>query len=142
MGVQESLSRLMDRMADNPHVYHPSILSFLQLDVKKIAKDLRLCELGKERGERDEPPSDDEAFDAVENEVLEVVEGEVRKAHANLLDDLAAYAQRLHALDLEGRFSAIEVGLHRSRTRCEIRQQERPQWTHLGQPDGGEDPGL
>ena len=39
------------------------------------------------------------------------------------------------------RCCGIEVGLHRSRTRCEIRQQERPQWTHLRQPDGGEGPG-
>lgn len=109
VGLQESLARLMDRMADHPHMYHPSILSFLQLDVSKIAKDLRLSERGQERGQRNQPASDDEAFDVVENEVLELIEGEVRKAHAILLDDLTAYAQRLHALDLEGRFAAIEA---------------------------------
>lgn len=109
MGLQDSLSRLMERMSDHPHIYQPSILSFLQLDVIKIATDLKLAERGKERGKKNEPPADSEAFDDVENEVIELIEGEVKKAHAALLDDLSTYAQRLHALDLEGRFSTIEA---------------------------------
>jgi hypothetical protein len=108
LGLQDSLSRLAERISEHPHVYRPSILSFLQLEVKKIAKDLRLAERGRERGEKKEPPADSEVLDEVENEAIELIEGEVKKAHAALLDDLSTYAQRLHALDLEGRFSRIE----------------------------------
>lgn len=108
MGLQDSLTRLLDRMSDHPHIYRPSILSFLQLDAKKIARELRLAERGKERGEKNAPPTDSEVFDDVENEVIELIEGEVKKAHAALHDDLFTYSQRLHALDLEGRFSTIK----------------------------------
>ena len=57
MGLQDSLSRLMERMSDHPHIYQPSILSFFQLDVIKIATDLKLAERGKERGKKNEPPA-------------------------------------------------------------------------------------
>lgn len=109
MGLQESLSRLMERMSDYPHIYQPSILSFLQLNVKKIANDLKLAERGLERGAKNQPAADGDAFDNVENEVIELIESEVKKAHEALLSDLSTYAQRLHGLDLEGRFSAIET---------------------------------
>ncbi len=96
-------------MSEHPHIYRPSILSFLQLDVKKVAKELRLAEHGKVRGKRNQPSTDSEVFDDVENEVIELIEGEVKKAHAALLDDLSIYSERIHALDLEGRFSTIEA---------------------------------
>jgi hypothetical protein len=109
LGLQDSLSRLAERISEPPHAYRPSILSFLQLNVQKGAKDLKLAERGRERGARNEPSADSEALDDVENEVIEFIEGEVKKAHAALLDDLSTYAHRLHALDLEGRFSTIEA---------------------------------
>lgn len=99
----------MDRASEHPHDYRPSILSFLQLNVKKVANDLKLAERGKQRGEKNEPISEGQAFDDVENEVIELIEGEVKKAHQALLDDLSTYAQRLHALDIEGRFATIEA---------------------------------
>jgi len=99
----------MSRVSDRPHNYQPSILSFLNLDVKKIAKDHRLASRGKERGEKGKPPVDSATFDDVENEVIELIEGEIKKTHEVLLDDLSIYEQRLHALDIEGRFSAIEA---------------------------------
>lgn len=108
MGLQDSLSLLAQRFSEHPHIYQPSILSFLQLNTKKIAKDLKVAERGNERGQKNEPPADTETFDDVENEVIELIEGEVKKAHAALLEDLSTYAQRLHALDLEGRFSTID----------------------------------
>jgi len=96
-------------MSNYPHNYQPSILSFLQLNVNKVAKDLKLAKRGSERGKKDEPATDSVIFDNVENEVLEFAEGEIKNAHAALLDDLSIYAQRIHALDLEGRFSVIEA---------------------------------
>ena len=108
MGLQDTLSRLKERMSDYPHNYVPSILSFPDLNVNKIARDLKLSERGKERGERDVPSTDGDAFDDVENEVIEFIESEIKKADATLHDDLSTYAQRLHLLDFNGRISTIE----------------------------------
>ncbi len=109
MGIREALARLVQGASQLPHDYQPTILSFLQLDVKKIARDLSLERRGRERGSRDEPPTESEALDEVENEIVEFVEGQVKKAHAALLAELGTYAQRLHGLDLEGRFTTIEA---------------------------------
>lgn len=109
MGLQDSLARLMDKVGDHAHDYHPSIMSYLEFNTDKVARDLKISDRGRERGERNEPPDKLETVDAVENEILERIENEVRKAHAAVLEDLTTYAQRLHALDLEGRFSTIEA---------------------------------
>jgi len=109
LGLRDSLLTLMERATTFPHDYRPSILSFLEIDIKKISKDLNLSERGRERGRKNEPPADSEIADDVEHEILEFIDGEVKKAHAALLDDLSTYAQRLHALDLEGRLSTIEA---------------------------------
>lgn len=109
MGLQASLEKLRSGVLQDTQVYRPSILSFLQLNVDKVAKQLKLAQRGSERGKQGEPPGNVKAFDEVENEVLEFIEGEVKKAHAALHDDLTTYNQRLHALDLEGRFSSIEA---------------------------------
>ena len=109
MGLQESLAKLREKLGDAPHAYRPSILSFLQLNVQKIARELKLAERGMERGQKDEPPADSIVFDNVEHEVIELAEGELKKAQAAISDDLSTYAQRLHSLDLEGRFATIEA---------------------------------
>ena len=103
------MSGLQARISDHPHNYVPSILSFLNLDVKKISRDLNLSERGKERGKRDAPSAEGEVFDDAENEIIEFIEAELKSANAALHDDLSTYAERLHSLDFEGRISMIEA---------------------------------
>ena len=107
MGLQDTLSRLRETVSDSPHDYVPSILSFPNLDVNKIARDMKLAERGKERGAKNMPNSDGETFDDVENEIIEYIESEIKGADATLHNDLSTYGQRLHLLDFSGRISII-----------------------------------
>ena len=109
MGLQDSLSRLMERMSDPPHPYQPSILSFPQLDIQKISRDLKLRDRGAERGRANRPPEDRDSFDVAENEIVEFIEGEVKKAHETLLNERSTYIERLNALDLDGYLSRIKA---------------------------------
>lgn len=68
---------------------------------------MKLAERGKERGVKNMPSSDGEALDDVENEIIEYIESEIKKADATLHNDLSLYGQRLHLLDFSGRISTI-----------------------------------
>ena len=102
------LSDLKSRVSNLPHDYVSSTEIFLELNLKKIAKDLKLEVRGRERGERNAPNFDGNAYDDVENEVIEYIESEVKKAHSAFIADLSTYSDRLHSIDLEGYISKIE----------------------------------
>ena len=68
---------------------------------------MKLAERGKERGAKNMPSSDGDAFDDVENEIIEYIESEIKEADATLHNDLSTYGQRLHLLDFSGRISTI-----------------------------------
>src|SRR6516164_6242039 len=104
---KSALTRLMNGLKREQHDYRVSLDVFPALNVDKLAADLRLAQLGAERGAREEPASDTAALDDVENAVVERIEAEKNGAHGMFLDEIRTYKERLTALDFEGRFSAI-----------------------------------
>ena len=104
---KSALSRLMNGLKREQHDYRVSLDVFPALNVDKLAADLRLAQLGAERGAREEPASDTAALDDVENAVIERVEAEKNAAHGTFVDEFRTYMERLTGLDFEGRFSAI-----------------------------------
>jgi hypothetical protein len=102
------LSRLLETVKRPSHDRRPSIEVFPDLDVNRVAADLQLERFGKERGGRGEPLTSSATLDEVEARIVERVEQEKKRAHGILEDELQTYADRLSALDFEGRFSAIE----------------------------------
>jgi len=118
------MSKLFESFQRPPHDYKASTLTFLELDLEKLKKDLRLIEEGRKHGEKDIPPAGSETFDDVEHAVIQLIEGEKKRTYTHLLDGLTTYAERLHGLDLEGRFSAIDVaareGITEFRAKVEI----------------------
>lgn len=103
------MSKLFESFQRLPHDYKPSTLIFLELDLERLKKDLKLIDEGRAHGERNAPPEESEVLDDIEHSIAQLIEDEKKRAYAALLDGLASYADRLHDLDLEGRFSAIEA---------------------------------
>lgn len=104
---KNGLSRLLDGIRRERHDYRASLQVFPDLDVDHVAADMRLAELGGQRGARGEPPTEMQALDDVELAVVERIESERRSAHGILLDELRTYGERAAGLDFEGRFALI-----------------------------------
>lgn len=107
MARSSAISRLLSGLQRAPHDYAAPTSIFPNLNVDKLAGDMRLEELGSERGAGNAPPSDTQIADDVEHLIIDRVEAEKRNAHAAYSDQLQTYAERMTGLDFEGRFSTI-----------------------------------
>lgn len=102
-----AVQRLLEGLRKQAHDFRPSLQVFPDLDVDKVAADLRLNDRGQERGGQEQPPAPTATLDEVELAIVERVESEKRAGHAILIDHLQTFADRTAALDLEGRFATI-----------------------------------
>lgn len=99
------LRGLLDRPA---HTFRPTMETFPDLDVQRVATELRLVERGRERGGQEQPAATETALDAVETEIIEHVTAAQKIAHDELENQLTGFRQRLIDLDFEARFSGIK----------------------------------
>ncbi len=103
-----SISRLREFLNEAPHDYRASTNLFLDFEIEKVKKEMRLVERGRERGNRGEPPTGGNALDEVEQEIVRRI-GEQHKEdtktyHANL----ESYDSWFHRLGLEAASSKIK----------------------------------
>src|SRR4051812_6723775 len=104
-GVKRSaIERLLGLLSQPQHPYQPSTEIFLDLNVDRVADELRLVARGRERGTQNQPPSDVQTLDDVEHTTVEGIEAHKQRAHSLYLEHLHTYDQRLTALNFEGRF--------------------------------------
>lgn len=108
MAGQSALGRLLGTLRRPPHDYRPSTEVFPDLDVSKVAAELNLESLGRERGERNEPVTNSSVADEVEVRIIERIEAENKRSHAILEDEYRTYSERLAGLDFEATFSAVK----------------------------------
>lgn len=106
--ARKAIGRLVALLNDQQHPYKPSTQIFLDLDAAKIAADIRLVELGSERGAAERPPSDAKTYDDVEHRIIERLESHKQDSHATFQQHLETYDDRMAALDFEGRFAVIQ----------------------------------
>jgi hypothetical protein len=104
---QSGIARLLKLINEPRHDYRPSTDVFLELNTDTIAKNLRLAELGAERGASDRPASDAQHLDDVEHKIIERIEAHKQDAHKLFSDHLHTYDDRLSALHFEERFTII-----------------------------------
>ncbi|MDQ0390645.1 hypothetical protein [Labrys monachus] len=102
-----ALLRLLQGVRKPSPDKRPSIETFPDLDVDRIARDLGLEKQGRERGRNEEPPTASPSMDRVEARIVERIEAEKKAAHTTVENELRTYVERLSALDFEGRFSEI-----------------------------------
>lgn len=107
----KTLDRLI-RSAGRPlHDKRASIETFADIDISHVSSDLKLDELGKARGEKEEPKHGSSLPDEIETQIVERVEAEKKKAHSVLEDEMRSYSERLANLEFEQQISAIRQAM-------------------------------
>lgn len=92
LGIQ-MLDRLKSIFRSDAFV--PTMAVFPSIDSERLAKDLRLQELGQSRGKENQPPSETKDFDHVETGIIERIEELRRKGLENFESNRSVYNERL-----------------------------------------------
>jgi uncharacterized protein YukE len=103
-----AIARIRALLNQPTHHYRPATTVFLDLNVDRVADELRLAERGSERGADNRPTSDAQTLDDVEHQVVERIEAHKQDANAIYLDHVHTYDERLTALSFEERFATIQ----------------------------------
>ncbi|NPU09861.1 hypothetical protein HL666_03705 [Bradyrhizobium sp. 83002] len=102
------IARLWSLLNQPTHSYRPATTVFLDLNVDRIADEMKLASLGKERGSQNRPASDAQTMDDVEHLIVERIEAHKQDSHTVYLDHLHTYDERVIALSFEERFAIIQ----------------------------------
>jgi hypothetical protein len=102
------IARIRALLNQPTHSYRPATTIFLDLNVDRVADDMKLAERGTERGAQNRPTSDAQTLDDVEHQVVERIEAHKQDAHTLYLDHLHTYDERVTALSFEERFATIQ----------------------------------
>ena len=108
-GIRQSpIARIWALLNQPTHPYRPATTIFLDLNVDRVADDLKLVERGRERGSQNRPSADSQTLDDVEHQIVERIEAHKQDAHTIYLDHLHTYDERVTALSFEERFATIQ----------------------------------
>lgn len=107
MGLFSWLKSIFTDVSLPAHDYVQPPLVFPQLDVQRMQRRLELTMKGETRGSTDLPRSEDSAFDAVENNIVTIVQGEGQKASEKFAEHMQAYAARQATLDIANRIARV-----------------------------------
>lgn len=107
--MRAALERLAQSLSRPAHPYSAVTATFMQIDVQRLKSDLRLGKRGAEHGCAEQPASDSEGFDDVEQEIAQRIEAERKSCIDLYLDNMRTYAERRRSLDIEGRVSEIDA---------------------------------
>ena len=88
------------------------LMDFASIDAAKICTDLQIDARGKERGRRNDPPSDFPGLDQVELEVVGSVETLRNEAYENFSKQMSVYDGRLARVDLRTIVPDVKTMLH------------------------------
>ena len=107
MAVLQSVDKLIDTLRRAPHDFEPSPRAFPEVNVETFKKDLTLEARAQQRAADNEPPLGSDTLDVMENEIIDYIEKAKRSAANALADQIHTYADRLLAIDFEGRVQII-----------------------------------
>ena len=102
MGLGTFIGRLFGRPAEARDDYVRSTILFMELDRERIKKRLNLEAEGRKRGKQDQPATDKESPDDVEQQIVATIDAEKKLSHQKLIDHLKTYGDRIRSLGLEG----------------------------------------
>jgi hypothetical protein len=105
---QSALARIRGLLRQPTHHYRPATTIFLDLNVDRIADEMRLAARGAERGAENRPTPDAQTLDDVEHQIVERIEAHKQDSHTLYLDHMHTYDERVTALSFEERFATIQ----------------------------------
>src|ERR1700724_3215156 len=105
---QSPIARIRAFLNQPLHQYRPATTVFLDLNVDRVADELRLGARGKERGSQNRPTADAQTLDDIEHQIVERIEAHKQTANSIFLDHVHTYDDRVTALSFEQRFTTIQ----------------------------------
>ena len=105
---QSPIARIWGLINQPQHPYRPATTVFIDVNVDRLADELRLVARGTERGAQNRPTPDAQTMDDVEHQIVEKLESHKQIAHNLYLDHLHTYDERVTALSFEERFATIQ----------------------------------
>jgi hypothetical protein len=82
---------------------------FPQIDTARIARDLKIETIARDRGRHDLPETRDNSLDAMEQKIIQEMEGERARQGDELLNSLRRYAARLVSYSIPGKFLRLQI---------------------------------
>jgi hypothetical protein len=101
--------KLAETFRTRPFPQIPSDRVFLEIDGEAIKRKLRLEERGRDRGRNDQPPTTSRQLDDIEQEVCNIIAGQLRDAEATFNNEMRSYADRLSAASLSTSTTEIDL---------------------------------
>ena len=89
--------------------YQPAAGQFLRFDQQRLATKFRLADLGKERGAKDQPPSDATDLDTVELGIAEAMRQAALIDEGRAREELEHYTERLKSYNPSGQSAGLFV---------------------------------
>ena len=105
---QSPIGRIWALLSQPQHPYRPATTVFVDLNVDRVADELRLSARGKERGSHNRPTVESQTLDDVEHQIIERIEAHKQTANSIYLDQVHTYDDRVSALSFEQRFTTIQ----------------------------------
>ena len=121
-----AIARIRALLSQPTHAYRPATTVFLDLNVDRVADELRLAVQGSQRGAQNRPTSDAQTLDDVEHQIVEKIEAHKQDSNGIYLDHLHTYDERLTALSLRGALCHHPAGGARGGRRFPRRGHHRP----------------
>ena len=82
------------------------------IDTDEVARKLKIDAEGAERGSREQPASDAQSLDAVEQRIIQTLESEWTFHGSELINNLRAYASRLIAVSVQTELANLDLLAH------------------------------
>lgn len=102
MGIQDAISRLGKDRSVPPGFLRP-------INTDQIAQDLRIEDRAAEYGAKELPTTDAHVLDAVEQSVVQKLEGEWTWQSGELINVLRSYAARLVSFSIDTEFAKLKI---------------------------------
>ena len=124
MDRMSTLHNILGKRDTGKDSLDPSGQLFPELDLEKIKHSLKLEQEGRERGEKNTPPSASEALDDIEHQIIAAIETEQRHQQQTLNNQLSTYYQRVAKLDLAHEAINIASAAQRASTEFIVKVDE------------------
>jgi hypothetical protein len=100
---------LQKRPTSNNEQATVSVGLFAPIDTARIARDFKIEVIARDRGKRNLPETHDTNLDALEQKIIQKIEGEWARQSGELLNSLQACAARLVSCSVPGEFLRLQI---------------------------------
>ena len=109
MSLTESVQKLKGSLMETDTIHEQNYQLFSTMDVQKTAKKLSLINRGTERGSKELPSSNDENFDEVEQQIINLVEKDLDRNQKVYDDQTSIYIERIGLAGSTSDYTKIEI---------------------------------